>query len=63
MDINRDDVRAGRVLPHLVENGVWVPPSLRINCSTRREHMAREKLTEEELARLYPDETSPHSVG
>ena len=53
--VNRDDVEAGNILPHLIENNIWVPPALRINVSTKREHLAREKLTSEEIARLYGD--------
>lgn len=58
MDINRDDVRAGKVLPRWAD-GVWVVPSLRINTATLREHnerLGRERqrpLTDEEVARLY----------
>jgi len=51
--VNRDDVKAGNVLPHLIENNIWVPPALRINISTKQEHLARERLTNEEIERLY----------
>ena len=57
--ITSDDVRAKRVMPHLIENNVWVPPSLQINCYTLREHqdaLGKNKLSEEEIERLYPQE-------
>lgn len=59
MTITRDDVKAGKVLPHLIENNIWVPPSLRIGESTLQEHLAREKLTPEEIERLYGVEQEP----
>ena len=60
--ITRDDVRAGTVAPKTIENGVVVPPGLRVNAMTLDEHRQRlaglglTPLTEEEEARIHPRE-------
>ena len=54
MQITRDDVKAGRIMPHLIENNIWVPPALLINCSTKAERLARERLSKDEIEWLYP---------
>lgn len=54
--VTSNDVKAGRIMPHLIENNVWVPPSLQINCYTLREHqdaLGKNKLTPEEIEQVY----------
>ena len=60
--ISRNDVRAGTVAPKTIENGVVVPPGLRVNAMTLDEHRQRlaglglTPLTSDEEARIHPRE-------
>ena len=60
--ITRNDVRAGNVMPKTIDNGVVVPPGLRVNAMTLDEHRQRlaglglTPLTSEEEARIHPRE-------
>ncbi len=60
--ITRRDVDAGRVAVKTIGNGVLVPPGLQVNGLTLAEHQRRlavagvSALTQEEIARIHPDE-------
>ena len=60
--ISRDDVRTGCIAPKTIENGVVVPPGLRVNAMTLDEHRQRlaglglTPLTSEEESRIHPRE-------
>ena len=62
--ISRNDVRAGLIAPRTIENGVAVPPGLRVNAMTLDEHRQRlaglglTPLTSEEEARIHPREAA-----
>lgn len=53
MKITSDDVKAGKVLPHLIENNIWVPASLRTNTLTAQEHYNSLKASDRK--ELYPN--------
>ena len=62
--ISRNDVQAGNVMPKTIENGVVVPPGLRVNVLSLEEHRQRlallhlTPLTPEEEARIHPREVA-----